>query len=104
MFITEQVAYIKANYGGGWTVRFATSPRFFQYNKARLLFLSAPEVIDLEEKGMYVNNKMKIVAYGFRGEERYFHLRLYALHDCCFTPQVKMNLKNDPLLCHLIKE
>ena len=57
MFITEQVAYIKANYGGGWTVRFATSPRFFQYNKARLLFLSDPEVIDLEEKGMYVNNK-----------------------------------------------
>ncbi len=51
-----------------------------------------------------INNKMKIVAYGFRGEERYFHLRLYALHDCCFTPQVKMNLKNDPLLCHLIKE
>ena len=57
MFITEQVAYIKANYSGGWTVRFATSPRFFQYNKARLLFLSEPEVIDLEEKGMYVNNK-----------------------------------------------
>ena len=57
MFITEQVAYIKANYSGGWTVRFATSPRFFQYNKARLLFLSDPEVIDLEEKGMYVNNK-----------------------------------------------
>ena len=57
MFITEQVAYIKANYSGGWTVRFATSPRFFQYNKARLLVLSDPEVIDLEEKGMYVNNK-----------------------------------------------
>ena len=35
MFITEQVAYIKANYSGGWTVRFATSPRFFQYNEIR---------------------------------------------------------------------
>lgn len=57
MFITEQVAYIKANHSGGWTVRFATSPRFFQYNKTRLLVLSDPEVIDLEEKGMYVNNK-----------------------------------------------
>ena len=46
---------------------------------------------------------MKRVAYDFKGE-KYFHLRLYALHDCLITPQVKMNLKNDPLLCHLIKE
>lgn len=53
-----------------------------------------------------INNKMKVmkrVAYDFRGE-KYFHLRLYALHDCRITPQVKMNLKNDPQLCHLIKE
>jgi transposase len=37
-----------------------------------------------------INNKIKVmkrVAYGFR-EERYFELRLYALHDCHITPNV----------------
>jgi transposase len=37
-----------------------------------------------------INNKMKVmkrVAYDFRGE-KYFHLRLYALHDYCVTPNV----------------
>ena len=37
-----------------------------------------------------INNKMKLmkrVAYDFRGE-KYFHLRLYALHDCRITPNV----------------
>ena len=37
------------------------------------------------------NNKikaMKRVAYGFR-DERYFQLRLYALHDCRITPNVR---------------
>jgi putative transposase len=35
-----------------------------------------------------INNKIKVmkrVAYGFR-DERYFELRLYALHDCRITP------------------
>ena len=37
-----------------------------------------------------INNKIKVmkrVAYGFRNE-RYFELRLYALHDCSITPNV----------------
>ena len=37
-----------------------------------------------------VNNKIKVMkrtAYGFRNE-RYFKLRLYALHDCSITPNV----------------
>ena len=37
-----------------------------------------------------INNKIKIMkrnAYGFR-EERYFTLRLYALHDCRITRNV----------------
>ena len=37
-----------------------------------------------------INNKIKVmkrVAYGFR-DERYFQLRLYALHDCRITPNV----------------
>lgn len=37
-----------------------------------------------------INNKMKVmkrVAYDFRGE-KYFHLRLYVLHDCRITPNV----------------
>jgi len=53
-----------------------------------------------------INNKIKVmkrVAYDFRGE-KYFHLRLYVLHDCRITPQAKMKLKNYPQLCHLIKE
>lgn len=35
-----------------------------------------------------INNKIKVmkrVAYGFR-DERYFQLRLYALHNCRITP------------------
>ena len=37
-----------------------------------------------------VNNKIKVMkrnAYGFR-DERYFELRLYALHDCRITRNV----------------
>ena len=37
-----------------------------------------------------INHKIKVmkrVAYGFR-DERYFQLRLYALHDCRITPNV----------------
>jgi len=37
-----------------------------------------------------INNKIKVmkrVAYGFR-DERYFELRLYALHDCHITPNI----------------
>lgn len=37
-----------------------------------------------------INNKIKVLkrtAYGFR-DERYFKLRLYALHDCCITHNV----------------
>ena len=37
-----------------------------------------------------INNKIKVmkrVASGFR-DERYFQLRLYALHDCRITPNV----------------
>ena len=37
-----------------------------------------------------INNKIKVLkrtAYGFR-DERYFELRLYALHDCRITRNV----------------
>lgn len=57
MFITEQVASIKWNENGHWTVRFSTSPRVFQYNQARLLYLTNPEVVDIERKGLYINNR-----------------------------------------------
>ena len=52
MFITEQVASIKWNENGHWTVRFSTSPRVFQYNQARLLYLTNPEEVDIERKGL----------------------------------------------------
>lgn len=56
-FITEQVASISENKNGLWTVRFSSSPRVFNYNHSRLLYLTHPEAIDFLEKGLYVRNK-----------------------------------------------
>ena len=55
MFITEQVASINENKNGLWTVRFLSSSRVFNYNHSRLLYLTHPETIDINEKGLYVN-------------------------------------------------
>ena len=38
-------------------VRFLSSPRVFNYNHSRLLYLTHPEAIDMGEKGLYVRNK-----------------------------------------------
>ncbi|WP_032587026.1 AAA domain-containing protein [Bacteroides fragilis] len=57
MFITEQVSFISENKNGLWAVRFSSSPRVFNYNKARLLFFTNPKNIDFGEKGLYINNK-----------------------------------------------
>lgn len=57
MFITEQVTSISENKNGLWAVRFSSSPRVFNYNQARLLYLTHPESINLGEKGLYIKNK-----------------------------------------------
>ena len=57
MFISERLESIKMNEHGGWTVRFKYSSGFYQYNKARLLFMHDPEVVNLEGRGLYVRNK-----------------------------------------------
>ncbi|MBO5155578.1 MAG: AAA family ATPase [Prevotella sp.] len=57
MFLTEQIATITMNNNGLWAVRFLSSPRVFNYNHSRLLYLSNPETIDIEEKGLYIKNK-----------------------------------------------
>ncbi|MCM1516621.1 MAG: AAA domain-containing protein [Paraprevotella sp.] len=57
MFITEQISSISENKNGLWTVRFSASPRVFNYNKSRLLYLTHPETIDFREKGLYVKNR-----------------------------------------------
>lgn len=57
MFITEQVSFISENKNGLWAVRFSSSPRVFNYNKARLLFFINPKNIDFSEKGLYIKNK-----------------------------------------------
>jgi len=57
MFITEEISYIKRNNQGLWTVCFKSSPRIFNYNKGRLLYLSKPERIDIVGKGLYIQNK-----------------------------------------------
>lgn len=57
MFITEEISYIKRNNQGLWTVCFKSSPRIFNYNKGRLLYLSKPERIDIVDKGLYIQDK-----------------------------------------------
>ena len=57
MFITEEISYINRNDQGLWTVRFKSSPKVFNYNKGRLLYLSKPERIDIVDKGLYIQNK-----------------------------------------------
>lgn len=57
MFITEQVVRISENKNGLWAVKFYTSPRIFNYNQARLLYITNPISIDLNEKGLYIKNK-----------------------------------------------
>lgn len=57
MFITEQVGSIKRVDNGNWIIRFSNSPRIFQYNRARILYLTYGESINLHEKGLYVGNK-----------------------------------------------
>ena len=57
MFITEQVVHISENKNGLWSVKFSTSPRIFNYNRARLLYITSPISIDLTEKGLYIKNK-----------------------------------------------
>ena len=57
MFITEQVSFISENKNGLWAVRFSSSTRVFNYNKARLLYFTDPETMDFSEKGLYIKNK-----------------------------------------------
>lgn len=57
MFITEEISYLKRNDQGLWTVRFKSSPKVFNYNKGRLLYLSKPERIDIVDKGLYIQDK-----------------------------------------------
>ena len=57
MFITEQVASINENKNGLWAVRFLSSSRVFNYNHSRLLFLTHPKKLELDEKGLYIKNK-----------------------------------------------
>lgn len=58
MFITEQVSSISP-YGNYWKVQFKKSSEVLNYNKARLVYLSSPERICIDVKGLYINNKRK---------------------------------------------
>lgn len=57
MFVTDQISSINENKNGFWSVRFLSSPRVFNYNQSRLLYLTHPETINLDEKGLYIKNK-----------------------------------------------
>lgn len=56
MFVTDNVSSIYKNKNEGWTVKYSSSPRVFNYNPSRLLYLKDPETINLGEKGLYINN------------------------------------------------
>lgn len=55
MFITEKVRSIQENEYGLWRVMFY-SGKMYQYRKERLLYLTNPELIDIENRGLYINN------------------------------------------------
>ena len=57
MFITERVESINKSPKGMWTVKFDGSPRIFHYNPSRLLCLTNPSSVNLDEKGLYIKNK-----------------------------------------------
>lgn len=57
MFVTEQVSYISESQNGRYTVKFTNSNRIFNYSKARLLYLTHPEIVDIEEKGLFIGNR-----------------------------------------------
>lgn len=57
MFKTEQVASISENDSGHWDVQYSSSQRSFKYNKARLLYLTQPETINLVNRGLYIKKK-----------------------------------------------
>lgn len=57
MFVTENVVSISMGKRGLWAVRFSSSPRIFNYNQSRLLYLTHPEKIDIREKGLYIGKK-----------------------------------------------
>ena len=57
MFVTEQIASIREDKRGFWAVQFLSSPRIFNYNRSRLLYLTHPQNINIEEKGLYVKNR-----------------------------------------------
>ena len=57
MFITESVVSIYLNAKGLWSVQFGASAHTFNYNTSRLLYLTHPEVVNVEEKGLYVDNR-----------------------------------------------
>ena len=56
-FITERVRSIRKNAKGQWVVQFVSSSRIFNYNPSRLLFLTQPQVVDIDKKGLYINNR-----------------------------------------------
>ena len=57
MFVTDKVSSITTNKNGFFTVRFFSSPSFFNYNPSRLIYITHPEIIELGEKGLYIRNK-----------------------------------------------
>ena len=57
MFMTERIEYLNKSSKGLWMVKFNSSQRIFNYNPTRLLCLTGPISVDVQEKDLYINNK-----------------------------------------------
>lgn len=76
-FITEKVSSIHPM-KNSWKVQFISSYKVFNYNKYRLLYLTQPEIISLDEKGLFIKNKrihdVKELRRFSNGTYTYYHI------------------------------
>ena len=100
-FKTEQVKSIKKTTEGYWRVSFLFSPdRYFTYNPARLIFLTDPEMIELDGKGVYVKNKhitnLKELLRFSNGRYTFYRL-IYTNREICYSAEKNVYITRTPI-------
>lgn len=55
-FITEKVSTLELTEEGYWKISFHGSSKSYDYNSARLIYMTEPEVVNLEGRGMYIKD------------------------------------------------
>lgn len=100
-FKTEQVKSIKKTTEGYWRVSFLSSPdSYFTYNPARLIFLTDPEMIELDGKGVYVKNKhitnLKELLRFSNGRYTFYRL-IYTNGEICYSAEKNVYITRTPI-------